>query len=287
MTSQSPEHPSPGPDDAAADAARPHEAAADVEVIEDAVGGAPADADGATPAPLMKQLGPSGLLGIAWLFLPALGGFALLYFIDDASAWLQSHGLAAAAVYVAVFTITAGFGLLPTYAQAVLGGWAFGTALGIGAALAGFTGAALVGWIVARTVSRDRVRTAIAEHPRARVIHDALVGRGPWRTLLVVTLVRVPPNSPFALTNLVLAGIRVPLPIYVTATVVGMTPRTAVVAGFAAAAAAEADGGGIGAFIKEGPGPLMFGVGLATMIAVLMVIGTIANRALAGLAERD
>ena len=80
----------------------------------------------------------------------------------------------------------AGLGFLPTYAQSILGGWVFGVALGLPAALVGFTGEAWLGYEIARRVSKDRVEELIERNPKARVIRDALVGRGPWRTLLVV-----------------------------------------------------------------------------------------------------
>ena len=66
------------------------------------------------------------------------------------------------------------------------------------AALVGFTGGGLLGYQVARRVSKDRVEELIEGNPKARAIRDALRRRGPWRTLLVVTLLRLPPNSPFA-----------------------------------------------------------------------------------------
>ena len=46
--------------------------------------------------------------------------------------------------------------------------------------------------------------------------------------MLVVTLVRIPPNSPFALSNGAMAAARVPIGAYLVGTLVGLAPRTAV-----------------------------------------------------------
>ncbi len=77
------------------------------------------------------------------------------------------------------------------------------------------------------------VRDALVPAATADSLEDSVAGRGTrgaarfWKTLGIVTLLRLPPNSPFAITNLVLASVRVPVVIYVIGTVVGMAPRTA------------------------------------------------------------
>jgi ABC-type Na+ efflux pump permease subunit len=68
-----------------------------------------------------------GVLAGCWALLPALFGFWLLAEIGWVSERYESvqemHGLGAAiAVYAVIFGVTAGLGLLPTYAQAFLGG---------------------------------------------------------------------------------------------------------------------------------------------------------------------
>lgn len=226
----------------------------------------------------LRRLGPTGLLALVWIWMPALMGFAVLVWIGPISDWLTARETAGVIIYVAVFIVAAGFGLLPTYAQAILGGWVFGVAIGVPAALMGFTGAALIGYGIARSVSRDRVERTIEENPRARVIHQALVGKSFVRTLLIVTLLRMPPNSPFALTNLVMASAGVAIVPYVIGTMVGMLPRTALAVALATAASREARD--IVEFIDDGPGLLVLIVGLVMMFIVLGIIGAIANHAL-------
>ncbi|MEM1330354.1 MAG: VTT domain-containing protein [Planctomycetota bacterium] len=222
-----------------------------------------------------KRLGPAAWLAVAWAVLPALGGFALLAFMGPTSEWLRGHAEIGILIYIAAFTICAGVGLLPTYAQAALAGFAFGSVAGTGAALAGFLGAALLGRLLAARLAADHVEAEIARHPKALAVRDALVGpsAGPWlRRLGIVTLVRVPPNSPFALTNLVLTSTGTTLPVYLLGTAIGMLPRTAAVVV-------------IGAQVEEltskpdQPRWLVV-TGIAVTVAVILVIGHLGNKAL-------
>ncbi len=176
---------------------------------------------------LVARLGPAGLLGLVWAIAPAVAGILMLTYAATTAAWFKSFGDAGVWVYVGLFMVSAGLGLLPTYSQAVMGGFAFGVAAGLPAALAGFGGAALIGYEVARRASGDRVMGIIDEKPRYAAARDALVGGGFWKTLGIVTLLRVPFNSPFALTNLVLASVQVKRVPYVVGTLIGMAPRTA------------------------------------------------------------
>ena len=188
-----------------------------------------ASGDQPPAAVVMRRLGVAAWLGVLWALLPALGGFILLARIAPASDWLRSFGDNATLVYIAAFTVTAGFGLLPTYAQAFVAGWAFGFVPGTLAALGGFVGASIVGRFVAKSLVRGKVNAEIDRHEKAAAVRDTLVRSGPLKTLGIVTLVRIPPNSPFALTNGVLATTGVPLWSYVLGTAVGMLPRTAAV----------------------------------------------------------
>lgn len=180
---------------------------------------------------IFRKLGAVGWVAIAAAVFPALGGFILLGSLEVVGPWLKSHELAGIALYIAAFAILAGFALLPTYAQAVLGGWAFGFWAGFPAALLGFFTASLIGYEVGRRSSGDRVVRILDQHPKWKLVRDALVGgahgTGFLRSLLIVSLVRLPPNSPFALTNILLSSVRVPRVPYALGTLVGMAPRTA------------------------------------------------------------
>jgi uncharacterized membrane protein YdjX (TVP38/TMEM64 family) len=231
------------------------------------------------PAPnvsVVKELGPAGILALAWTVFPPLGSVVLYVYMNTTGEWLRGHEAAGIVLYIAGFAFLAGLGLLPTYASAILGGWAFGFSAGFPAAMAGFALGALVGYTVGTLVSGDLVVRMVDRRPKVRAVCGALVGGGAGKTFGIVTLLRVPPNSPFALTNLALASVKVPLWTYLGATLVGMAPRTAAMVwiggelqGLLAEDAAKA----------EKPTWLIVG-GIVSVVAVALVIGSLANRAL-------
>lgn len=227
---------------------------------------------------IVRRLGPASVLAAAWAVLPAVAGIALLANLEAVSAWLRGLGEAGPWVYGAAFAIGCGLGLLPTYAQAILGGWAFEVSRGLPIALVAVTVGATIGFLLARSLSRKRAERLIQEDPRAIAVRDALIGRGPLRTLGIITLLRLPPNSPFALTNLALGAAGAPLWAVIVGTAIGLAPRT----GAAVLIAANIEGELTAAALDEAAGPkwVHIGVSIALTLIVLGVIGLLAKRAL-------
>jgi uncharacterized membrane protein YdjX (TVP38/TMEM64 family) len=224
---------------------------------------------------VIRKLGPASVLAAGAMILPPLGSVVLFWKIGEIGAYLRGHGQAGVAMYILGFVFFAGLALLPTYASAILGGWAFGFNVGFPAALCGFLGGSILAYVIVRPTASSRVEKVIAEHPKWRVVRDALVGRGFWRTFLIVSLLRCPPNSPFAMTNLVLAGVRVPLVTFALGTIVGMIPRTGIVVYVASLVAEQS----AAEAAKQKPWWII-ALGIATSLAVLGVIGAIANKAI-------
>lgn len=225
-----------------------------------------------------RRVGPTGLLGLAWIIAPPLAGIYLLVEIESISQWLLDHRDFGIILYTVIFILSAGVGLLPTYAQAILGGWVFGLWLGYPAALLGFAGASVIGYLIARTVSKDRIIRQVEENVKARAIRDSLIGHGPVKTFFVVTLLRMPPNSPFALTNLIMASTGVALLPYVIGTLIGMAPRTGA-AVFLAHMGRQSGANNITEVIEH-RGTITIVIGLVLTFIVLGIIGYMANRAL-------
>lgn len=221
----------------------------------------------------LHRLGPAGPLAVLASTLPAIGGFALLFLFTLIGPWLKAHDGLGVAVYIAGFATLAGFAILPTYAQSILGGWAFGFAAGFPAAVAGALGGAMIGYTVGRRATGDRVVRLMAEHARWKAVHDALLGSGFWKSLLIVTLIRVPPSSPFAITNLVLAALRVHPLVYALGSLIGLAPRTGAVVFLAA---------GLRELTFEHPQQKwMWIVSIVVTLIVIAIIGQLANKAIA------
>lgn len=225
---------------------------------------------------VIKRLGPAAWLGIAWTVLPGAMGILLLANMDLATKVLigteEDPGLdrpMGVALYVAIFIVSAGMGLLPTYSQAILAGFAFGVTWGFPAALLGFAGASVVGYFIAGRVARKKIEDEITNHPKAAIVRDAFIHHGTGRAMLILTLLRVPPNSPFALMNYVMSVSGVKIVPFLIATMVGMAPRT-----FAAV--------WIGAQVSswdevEKPKWMIVG-GIVLAIAILIGLGKFANQ---------
>jgi uncharacterized membrane protein YdjX (TVP38/TMEM64 family) len=218
-----------------------------------------------------RRLGPMGPMAIVAASLPAIGGFVVLGTMGPMGAWLRDNGNLGVAVFIAAFAVLAGLALLPTYAQSVLAGWAFGLFVGSTAAMAGITGASLIGYLVARRGAGDRLVELIDEQPKWRAVYDALIRSGSGRALLTVTLLRIPHNSPFAITNLVMAACRVPPWVYIVGTVIGIAPRT-ILAVYLGARARHTDF----AMPHE---RWLYVVWVAGAVLAIAVIGAIANHA--------
>lgn len=222
---------------------------------------------------LWRRLGPAGPLAIVSASLPLTGAAILAGTLLWLAPWLHAHRTAGViAAYAVCFAVTSGLAILPTQIQSGLGGWSFGFAYGAPAAVAGAWGGIVIGYLVARRASGDHVVVLIHEHPKWKAIYDTLVGSGFWKALGIVTLLRLPPSSPFAITNLVMAATRVPLGAYLLGSFVGVAPRTIAVV-YIAAGLHELD------FRRLGQSWLTVAGIVATAVTVI-VIGIMANRAI-------
>lgn len=228
----------------------------------------------------MRSLGPIGVLALCWTAAPPLFSIALFAYMPTITNWLISHEGLAGFAYQASFALLAGIGVLPTYAQSGLGGYAFGWQAGIPLALSGFMGASVIGYYIARAVSGERAMKLITANPKALAVRDALVRDRPGlggmlATIGMVALLRMPPNSPFALTNLAMAAAKVPLVPFVIGTVLGMAPRTAIAVfiGSLVQGTLTRD-----TLDKAAPAWVWY-VGIAISLVIFVLIGRVAQRA--------
>ncbi|MDX2132144.1 MAG: VTT domain-containing protein [Planctomycetota bacterium] len=242
----------------------------------------PAQASAPTPGmpderTLMEKLGAAGPLAIASAILPLLGSLVLFANADAVRDALRAQGELGWATFVIGFAVLSGLALLPTYAQSGMAGYIFGAAWGAAGAVLGCVGGALIGYVVARTVAGERVKRAVHENPKWKAASEALLGESHSlrRTTGMVSLIRLPPNSPFAITNLAMAGLRVRPDAYMIGTLVGITPRT-VLAAFIGAGVQET-------FTRESWSqampPVVFYGAIGLGLVVVFIIGRIAMRA--------
>lgn len=219
-----------------------------------------------------RRLGPAGWLAVLWSALPPLGSLLVFYQIAPISHWLREHQSYGPVIYALALTGLCGVGLLPTYASCALGGWAFGFSVGLTAAIIAFTAASMIGYWIAHFISGQRLMNIIHDKPKWQIIYDALLGGSTLKTFFIVFLMRLAPNSPFALNNLLFAATGVRWWIYLLGTFCGILPRSAAVV--YAASHLET----LSPSVREQKWVVV--VGILVTIAVLTIIGAIAQHAL-------
>ncbi|XOV75093.1 MAG: TVP38/TMEM64 family protein [Phycisphaerales bacterium] len=185
---------------------------------------------------------------------------------------IDTAGIALAALIIALlFALFTGSALLPTYALSFASGVFFGPVWGSLVAMFGVTFGALVGYGWGILLARKRVMRVVEANPRVKLIRSAIVDRSLKDELVAVTLIRIPPNSPFALTNLIMSSLHVRFVPYFVGTLVGIAPRTliAVFLGVGIGEIAEA---------KSAGGRLRIGISVAVGIAVFYFIYRLFSR---------
>lgn len=185
---------------------------------------------------------------------------------------IDTAGIALAALIIALlFALFTGSALLPTYALSFASGVFFGPVWGSLVAMCGVTFGALVGYGWGILLARKRVMRVVEANPRVKLIRSAIVDRSLKDELVAVTLIRIPPNSPFALTNLIMSSLHVRFVPYFVGTLVGIAPRTliAVFLGVGIGEIAEA---------KSAGGRLRIGISVAVGIAVFYFIYRLFSR---------
>lgn len=219
----------------------------------------------------ISELGPVvGTLAIMAMLLPAIGGFALLGFAGEVRDAIDAQGAAAPLLYGAIFALCTGFAILPTYALSGVAGFIFGGVLGSSVSLTAIVIGSLIGYAIAAFLARGRVMEVIEGNPKAKVIRGALVDRTPLQRLIAVTLIRLPPNSPFALTNFVMSSVHVNLIAYTIGTAVGIAPRTILACVLGASVASA--GAAISDATKAGADYKVYLIGASILVVIVIYV---------------
>ncbi len=228
--------------------------------------------------PVRGAIGRLGTLVGGATIMPPLGALLVLGTLDVVGPWLSGQPEIGVVVYILGFILLAGLALLPTYAQAILGGWAFGFTIGFPAAMMGFVGAA---WLAHELVRRAApgAMHALDDRPRWRAIRRALVGRSFWQTTALVALVRMAPATPFAIVNVIMTGVGVSRGAFLLGTALGLAPRVGVVVYAAAGVAHWREA-------QVSPGWTWL-AGLAATIGLVTLLTVIAARALRSIADEQ
>lgn len=183
---------------------------------------------------VVRELDRVALLSVATAVVPIVNSTLLLAFAPFAGNWLRAHWEIGTVIYLTFAWFACGFALLPTNVIGILCGWAFGFPLGIALHMLAIVGASLISTFVLSPLVGDNLQKFLARHEKAQILHKTLLDQNFKRTTLVITLLRLSPAMPFALTNLLMTAARVPLSAFLLGTFIGMLPRSAAVVFFGA-----------------------------------------------------
>ncbi|MFW6335630.1 MAG: TVP38/TMEM64 family protein [Phycisphaeraceae bacterium] len=176
-----------------------------------------------------------GLLGVAAIglvavLLPGLGAVGLFEPMRDVAEAMRETGFAWWPVFVAVSAIACGLAVVPTHGISLAAGFVFGPVFGTAAAIVAVVAGSAIGWKAAGVAVGTRLRASIDRTAAGRAIAAAMIEARGGRSVLAVTLARLPPQVPFALGNVIAASAGVRLAALLPGTAAGMLPRVALVA---------------------------------------------------------
>jgi uncharacterized membrane protein YdjX (TVP38/TMEM64 family) len=189
-------------------------------------------------------------------------------------SWVTHQGVWGGVVYGVVYTVAVLL-FVPGSVLTIGAGLVFGLLWGTVIVSIASTTAALLAFLIARYVARDRVEALAKRNKKFHAIDQAIREKG-WR---VVALLRLSPLVPFSVSNYLYGLTPVALGPYVLASWIAMLPATVLYVWIGAAGKAAADAGG-----GQGKSPLewaLLGAGLVATAVVTVMITRTARRQLA------
>jgi uncharacterized membrane protein YdjX (TVP38/TMEM64 family) len=190
------------------------------------------------------------------------------------SGWAGAAGPGGVAVFVLAYA-AASLLALPVWPLTVAAGVAYGAWAGFAVALPAGAAGASVAFLAGRTIFQGAVARRIARDPRLAALDEAVGRQGAF----LVLLLRLSPLFPYNVVNYALSATRLRLAAFAAASLLGMAPLT-----FAWAWAGATFGGlpGVAGRPPAGPGErVLQWAGLLATVAVVIVLGRMARRALA------
>jgi uncharacterized membrane protein YdjX (TVP38/TMEM64 family) len=230
------------------------------------------DATNERPSRCRAAFGRAGPVAVWAVALPVCGSLATVAMGPLVAPWLRGQGWWGVALFTVTFAALGAVALAPTYSTSIMAGWTFGFRVGFSAVILGTVVGAMLGYVLARRVAKERVQSTFAAHPSWEIVRRALAEERPLKTLWIVFLLRLSPVLPFGTTNVLMATTGVPLTIYFVGTLLGLAPRLGLVA-LASAGAENLD-------LDSSQSWWMLVAGLAVTGVCILVLGVVGKHAL-------
>ncbi len=211
-------------------------------------------------------------LGLVLVALSAAAAFLPVKdWVKAFSDWVRTLGALGVVVFIGAYALATVL-FLPGWIFTVAAGLVYGVAGGTAVALAGAVIGSTLAFLCGRYLVRKHVEAATKGSRKFAAIDKAIGDQG-WK---IVGLLRLSPIVPFNLSNYFYGVTAVGFWPYVLASAVGMLPGTLLYAYLGGAGKAGLGGEG-------GQSPLKWvflGMGLLATIAVTIIVGRIAKKAL-------
>ncbi|KAK9902727.1 hypothetical protein WJX75_004090 [Coccomyxa subellipsoidea] len=217
-------------------------------------------------APAAVVLGLGLLVGGGFVFKHQLKDF-IDYFVEVVDTWGALRYPAYGLVYAALEVLA-----LPAVPLTMTAGLLFGVGPGVCVVSVASTAAATISFLIARYAARERVAELAQKNARFKAI-DRAIGRN---GLKVVTLLRLSPLLPLALSNYLYGLTSVDLPSYVAGSWAGMLPGTIAYVAAGSYGRALLDGSGEGLAVE----PWQVAAALGFTAIALAYLGRVAKDAL-------
>jgi uncharacterized membrane protein YdjX (TVP38/TMEM64 family) len=124
----------------------------------------------------------------------------------------------------------------------------------------------------AKRLASENLLSTIERKPKLQAIHRALLTESTWKTLLIVTLIRLSPAMPFAVTNFLVSASGISFKIFLIGTILGMLPRTSAVV-FVGSSLSELN-------FSQPQELWVFVLGIVATLMTIIVISVISKKAL-------
>lgn len=245
----------------------------------DVVTGRPAGSNAADGGGVSRRIKLVGGVVAALALLAVAKGLDVQEYLLNLVSWIRGAGWYGIAIFILAY-VAAAVSFLPGSILTLGAGFAYGVGIGTAVVVVAANTAAVLAFLLGRTVAREWVAGKIEGNVRFAAI-DRAVGR---EGLKIVLLIRLSPIFPFNLLNYAFGVTKVSARDYILGSLVGMLPGTVmyVYLGSLITNVSElAAGRASGSDLQQ----IFYFAGLLATVAVTIYVTRIAGKALAEVAH--
>ncbi len=171
--------------------------------------------------------GRTGWITLFSLFAPLVGTAVLVLYLQELEDLLDSGASAYLFGLFLLSLLLVGTSFIPSYVLAIVCGWLLGFTNGLLFSLSGIVLAAILGYWLSSLLVCDKFKNMIESSEKYKELDSTLKNKK-LKVVALISLMRLSPLFPFAMTNVVMASLKINMRAFITGTFAGMLPRTIV-----------------------------------------------------------